>query len=535
MARWDKFLNEASRGYGLGFQRYQQYDDARDKRLNRQAGEEIAGALEGYDKDVAPAAVPTALPTGATEQTVAPSAVEIAAGAPQGQASAAPRQNPFGTLVPPRGQDALTAPRQVKATDWDTVRRKYGEIMTRQGDYEGLAGLDEKIRGMQQSRMLGHLKEAMQTLGKDPKAAAQALYQANQYLPDGVGRAFFVQDGKLHGYDYDENTGKFIAGRPVDEADLAKYTEYMADPVAFQKGVEASLLAKAEREWEQKTEERRVAVLEGDLVYKNGKLALDKQKHADGGEQRAADLTGTNMDNLLKANELLGLDDPTMGTGWKKYSDRESWINSVSDSLGEFYQADKPASELEQFVLSSIPMSNMQSLASVMAAQLDQVEAGTTGRDAIAKDALVVGELMAFNKEGKLENATLDELIDAAQLSGTVATTGVGDDGMLELIVNGRPYVIPANEAPQLVRLARAQAERGDAPAKAPPAPPKALPDWNERTAGQKTGSIIRGAATGTGRAIADTAATVTAPARAALTGLADFGGDIVEGVQGHR
>ena len=41
MARWDKFLNEASRGYGTGFQRYQQYADARDTRLNRQDAQTI--------------------------------------------------------------------------------------------------------------------------------------------------------------------------------------------------------------------------------------------------------------------------------------------------------------------------------------------------------------------------------------------------------------------------------------------------------------------------------------------------------------
>jgi len=45
MARWDKFLNEASRGYGLGFHRYQLYDEARRERQNRA---DAQAAMDAY-------------------------------------------------------------------------------------------------------------------------------------------------------------------------------------------------------------------------------------------------------------------------------------------------------------------------------------------------------------------------------------------------------------------------------------------------------------------------------------------------------
>lgn len=127
MARWDKFLEGVSKGYGLGFNRYQLYDEARRERQNRS---DAQAAMDAYNQAIATPnmqfeqgtvygpgqsvnqirAAQTAVPTGA------------AAGAPGGAVPPPPR---------PRALEADEVPSRFaghQADTWGDIGKDYADV-----------------------------------------------------------------------------------------------------------------------------------------------------------------------------------------------------------------------------------------------------------------------------------------------------------------------------------------------------------------------------------------------------------------------
>ncbi len=113
MARWDKFLNEASRGYGLGFQRYQQYQEAQRARESRQAMEDYQAAMQQANEQ---GQITLGAPqqTGVTVPGAAPAAVSTT-GAPApvaGTGASARAEEPaLGPTPPARALNPWETPR----------------------------------------------------------------------------------------------------------------------------------------------------------------------------------------------------------------------------------------------------------------------------------------------------------------------------------------------------------------------------------------------------------------------------------------
>lgn len=430
MARWDKFLEGVSKGYGLGFNRYQLYDEARRERQNRadaQAAMDAHAAATAAPQtqwDTQPA-VPTQYGPGRSVAEIQGAATALPTGGPQRQPSRAleadevpsrfagadagilagdlskdyadltREQLGMGPTIPPEEPDnyimapgaagqpkplpeqgvvlderkvdkqaemeaqlgeiipnnvrrvvakavgesaQLTGDGRVRAQNWKVMRDKLAAIYARNGDLEGMMMLDSRIAEMQQERMMDGLENAIRLAQVDPQAAAQELYKAYSYFPDGVDVQITVRNGQLVGYGYDEITGEFRGGMVLDPQALAGLYESIKDPVAFNARRIAQSVAAEQLAYDREKDRRQYEL---DLFTANSKhqanLAAIIKSQADAGysNARAAE---------IYANE------------WGGVKGQNAWGNdfdglvdahkSFTDYVGDLFTGDLPPHSL---------------------------------------------------------------------------------------------------------------------------------------------------------------------------------------------
>lgn len=176
----------------------------------------------------------------AVAKTAPEKAVDTKEAATETLAAVLPRQKASG--VPVTGVKYSRA--DTRTQHWDKMRDHAAAIAARTGDYETLLNLDSKIQGMQQAKLQENLTTAIRlsSMG-DTEGAAEALYNAYSYYPDGTEMDLRVEGGKLIGYAYNEETGDFRGAQELTPEKMAQLLQHTSDPVAFQQSMKESRLA----------------------------------------------------------------------------------------------------------------------------------------------------------------------------------------------------------------------------------------------------------------------------------------------------
>lgn len=557
MARWDKFLNQASRGYGVGFDRYQQYADARDKRLNRADMQAVAASMQDLENAEAvpvhgsqivfedarvptvpqtPTATgggaPTAVPTSPVEPATPPPAMldrdparRDLAGSAMGYADSymtpyeapPPERDPvrgamtLGGVSQERQQEILDRGRQAElaaglgefgggpplraegeekpkaveestkkgegktaavsanqalqevalqsdsnkgkvpikldvtkySTDtptaeiWNNVRDKLMQVAIRNGDYESVINMPEKIAGMQQQGFMRNMEQALQ-VQDDPEALAAVLTKAYSYYPDGVALQFQVQDGQLYGYGFDEATGEFQGGTLIDGEAIASAMEQASDPVTFYKEKRAAELAAQERreakEWKQKE-----YTLE---VYK--------------AEDAAATNAAKRFHSVAQGNkiyaEMKGLDGGSMlawENGWK---DVQANQTQAVESLNKAYQSKQwPDPRLEMLMAEDgLGSRRMHKIVSSIAGNTTPDQG--LGMEVVPMYAAAVGELELLNSQVQSGDADQDEFFEAIKRNN-IQHVFLTPAGNVNMTVDGMPLEVNSGLVPGIAKL----------------------------------------------------------------------------------
>ena len=202
--------------------------------------------------------------------------------------------------------------------DWEDERRYWAAYAITMGNdpFDAMRAVDQRqMRGFQQYGQQAH----QLMLAGDMKGAANALYAAYQYFPNGTDVRFGVQKGKdgrpiLMGMGTNEETGESVGVMPITPESLAVQLENMANPSAFRTWT---------RDWRAAEQEiRRYNELEKPLGQSRAR-AQDRSSRAallnaqasynrstrSGGGLDQGDLDRANA-AFLEAVELEGFDNP---------------------------------------------------------------------------------------------------------------------------------------------------------------------------------------------------------------------------------
>jgi hypothetical protein len=571
MARWDKFLNRASQGYGVGFERYGQYADARDKRLDRADSQ---SAYEAQQRAMADQAVnseqyevlgkPQALPTtsAATQPATPPTAVDTAAppallAKGTRPTKAVPRtaaidytQNPINTLNAPgsppspmrttknKGKDKSTAEldmypelkargeaaeaagrkrmfpdtdhpvgdgktpapgkkivpdetnskakkestkaaisetlttavdpktkaaivegmgtRYVKgatrANDWQIMKDKLAAVAIRNGDYETLMGLDAKVSAMQLSKVNEHTTNAIRLLQQgDTQGAAEALYQANGYYPDGTDLKLRMQpDGSLVGYGFDEASGEFKGGVAITAESLSSQLEAMQDPIAFQKELTATRIATEQREHDRRTDKR--------------DYLLDKFEAQSGRIGKEAEAFKNTHLGLKYYGERMGYDTDA-GATWGNFKSYQSYVKDSMTAGNERANGDANLNEVEQFLYTGVPGGafKISGLTSSIAGNTLQNSARAPELNAQLAERLLM-EDTRLDPEFVSENSDMGRLMEKTMSEVPITDVTVRPDGNVEAMIGGEYVMFKGAYAPNLVAAAQAGPQAPAAP-----------------------------------------------------------------------
>jgi hypothetical protein len=582
MARWDKFLNRASQGYGVGFERYGQYADARDERLNRTDAKSAYEAQQRAMADQAvqseqfsvpgqpqalpttsaatqPAAPPTAVDTGgatpptptraikntdmmsasaqgptvpfAQMATGPTAAADVAADAFEGTGAGlpaapnagvvpplrAPKAEPPGkkivpdetqpvakkastkaaisetlsSAVDPKTKQAVmeggTGTRYVKgatrAQDWQTMKDKLVAIAIRKGDYEAVMGLDAKINAMQQAKVTEHTTNAIRLLQTgDTQGAAEALYQANGYYPDGTDLKLRMQpDGSLVGYGFDEATGEFQGGVAITAESLTSQLQAIQDPIAFQEKITASKLASEEKSYSRAQDKKEWALKKFDSESEHMlNLSQAAENRAEAWTLFHENMGGTNGGQWMGAEDDLRT----------LYKDYQSHVNGV-------FGGTAPGNNLTAGLMSG------------MTAGIAPSTVASVGNALIAESGpgaqLSPSEVLDISSELSLLSAIhsgvdLSDLEEDRQWDGWIKERKAGGGpirnvihdpttGATGFIYNGRPYTLPSSSLRGLSAVPtdaqRASAAKQQEQTQAVPAAP-ALPSDPASVAGRE-------------------------------------------------
>lgn len=255
MARWDKFIEGLSQGYGTGYQRGRQYlDDQRQRDIDK-ANTEIGGILtaETPTEAAIPVESTATAPQMSPVATPSPAAALDAGGAVTPQMSpVAPQAAPLAAPTketPMRLSGNVTGPQTRK--QMDQLRAAIANKYQLEGNTAGLMNLDNEMATYRQGKILNNLNEAARLIETNPEAAAQFLHNAYGYYPDGRQAMFTMRDGKLVGYGFDEETNKFSNAMEIDSSSIAALAEQMQDPQAFKRRIAAENLARQTAAYEQ--------------------------------------------------------------------------------------------------------------------------------------------------------------------------------------------------------------------------------------------------------------------------------------------
>lgn len=499
---WASFLNNATRGFGRGIDNYEQLHKLSDDRKNRadmraavdaqtmaQADTDVraVNGVESFGGDgkwyddggqrmlptPAATAVPTTAPkptTAATKPTTAApakaSAPAYAAGATAtavGTENGATKKNASSALaqvvsrmpgaavdIQKTGYVSDDAPR---AEHWDKMKESLSKVYIRNGQFEELLGLDEKIAGLQQTKLKQHLEEAMRVVGADPEAAARALYQAYSYYPDGVDVDIRIQDGKLIGYGYDEVTGEFKGGTELTAENLARVYESISDPAAFHAAVKAERAAMAELNYQHNKDAEELK-LERDgynLDVLMGKASMEKD--------RALALKYT-----AQALTEAGLNGDA-ANAWDIKDLRAAFKDNQTHIISAF-KGETPRSELQDVLYS--PEGPIGQRA--MIALADSITSYSTPENALGSGQVVaiVEKLAAYelkHNSEKNKDLDVDKLMKKVDLEGIQWVDVQGT--AVEAIVDGEVVVFDTTRLPNLRAQAIAELQEASEPAPA--------------------------------------------------------------------
>lgn len=587
MARnWANFLNEASRGYGLGFQRYQQYEDAQDARRRRAlmtgAMEDLQDAERAIDPTLGDpqysmpttrklppkkmAGMPSATPIQQSAGPLQPGQVPmppagnrpavgtVPIGAPGtedqrdpirvgGDPAATPRnvgppgagtpnraavpmrytQNPLAPerAAPPVESDSTPAPaadqkttdraqakqaaidlqeidpqagRMVMEESLDSTRRleaggisrmdayeraknKLREAYVLDGNIEGLLGLDQRFSEMQRTKMLSHMEQAMQLYTVDPRAAANELYRAYTYLPDGADVDIRMgEDGTMYAMGYDDVTGEFRGGMPLTAERLSQLYRHYEDPVQFQQDMEALRAENEQRAYDR-----------GQDNFSNW---VDEQKlRLDAYEAAITRMVGESQAGYYGARaqaELAAAMGLPAGVAGYDFEDFRKGANDIGSRLLSWTDGSVAPPEPFQLLVDpegKLPMSpvSVGNVATDLFAsnpdmRLSADQSLTMGAQVSFANALASGTLQGTN--AKVDRRMRDQWQKALERM-PVLVAGYDESangGQIELLVDGQEVLLPARNVPGLRRLGK-QAEAGRQPIDAvtllpPPAEP---------------------------------------------------------------
>lgn len=271
MARWDKFLEGMSQGYGTGYQRGREFLADQRRRDLDAVNEEIGGILTQTNDVEGVIPSESVRPDVPQMSPVTPPANSLTGEALPMSPAADPLAKPVVTQETPiqlRGQ--ITGPQT--RSQLEQLKKAMARKYELAGDTEGLMNLENYMTKFQQDRILRNLDEASTLIGRDPEAAAQLLHNAYGYYPDGRQAMFTMRNGELYGYGFDEETGKFTKGVKLDADAIANMAEQIRDPQAFAARLRAEKLAAEQTAYQRmqdritnRREDRKVAIDEEQL------------------------------------------------------------------------------------------------------------------------------------------------------------------------------------------------------------------------------------------------------------------------------
>jgi len=270
MARWDKFLTGLSQGYGVGYERGEQYQEGNKKRALEAANKEIGGVLGGETT---------------TEAAIPAEQVNIPEVSFQGKGMDETGRRQFDIDV---GDIASTPERPVKLqgkvtgpqtrSQFDQLKQGLRKKYELEGNTQGLMNLDTQINEYRQGRILENLDAAAGLIGRDPEAAAQMLHNAYGYYPDGRQAMFTMKNGELYGYGFDEETNKFTSAMKIDADSIAALAEQLKDPQAFKQRIAAENLAAAQEAYARQQDALKMELEQRKVTATERGVAVDEDR-----------------------------------------------------------------------------------------------------------------------------------------------------------------------------------------------------------------------------------------------------------------
>jgi hypothetical protein len=270
MARWDKFIENASKGYGLGYERGTQYQEGQLKRDIKTSDKEIGGILDGtMEQQFAIPSESINIPEVDFKTVGYDEAGRRHADMNVGDIASTPEEpvKLTGKVTGPQTSEQMA---QLKSA----LKRSY-EL---KGDTDGLMNLDNKITEYRQNKILSNLDDAARLIESDPQAAAAALHNAYGYYPDGKQAMFTMKNGELYGYGFDEETNKFSNKQKIDSKSIAAIAEQMRDPQAFKSRIADENIARASTAYNQWKDKVEMGFKDREVTAKEEGVVIDKDR-----------------------------------------------------------------------------------------------------------------------------------------------------------------------------------------------------------------------------------------------------------------
>lgn len=467
MARWDKFIEGLSSGYGTGYARGQQYQADQRRRDIDAANKELGGILG--EETTTEAAIPV-------EQVTIPETKFT----DRGMDTAGRRQYDIdvGDIATTQEQP-IQLRGQITGPQTRSQMQRMKEALTKkyqlEGNTEGLMNLDAQMNTFRQTRILENLNQAASLIEHDPEAAAQYLHNAYGYYPDGRQAMFTMKNGELYGYGFDEDTNKFSKKMKIDADSIAAIAEQLKDPQAFKQRVAAENLAAeqtAYQRWQDaiknSLEQRKVAATEAGVridasraEYQNLGDWAKAVKDYFGVDTSSLAATGKGITNLKKyqdsLNDAINYFDTSIEKGMLTPAEL-TLIGADEGQLGTGYRQ-------VQGAMADILFNNMQY--SDDARVFSKADVLRAAMDARMMD-MFQGRMLAGQDAGGDEQMqeVFEDLMQRQE--GAVA---LGPRGTLEFTIDGQTVHLTPQKYPNLARAAAIQAGVDPAQLGLPPAP----------------------------------------------------------------
>lgn len=458
MARWDQFIEGASKGYGLGYDRAEQFQVGQDRRDLKKSTAEIGGILEGTNER--PAAIPSEsinIPEVDFQTTGYDKAGRRLHDIDVGDIASTP-ETPIQLTGKVTGPQTAEQMAQLRSA----LMRNY----QLQGDTESMQNIDKKMLGFRQGKILENLDEAAKLIESNPQAAAEFLHNAYGYYPNNEQVMFTMKNGELHGYTFNEDTNKFSTAEKMDSKGLTAIAEQMRDPQAFKERVALENLAAASTKYTQEQDAAKLAIERAGLAIKERGVRVD--------ESRAE---YQNLLDYAKANGWDELD----GVGGKRTKAAAAARTAVNGAV-DYFNKQVEDGALPQHYLTAIGsdeggsygigytavqgavadiIHNNMSMDGPRARQLSDADAMNGAIAARMIEMFTGQELVGADASGDEDLAKVRE--DLMARNGGVS---LGPQGTLDMVIDGQTYHLTPSKYPNIVR--GLSGNTGGAPPSAP-------------------------------------------------------------------